>query len=133
MMDTMNLTPKRLLLIDSAGGLLSAFLLGVVLAGNETTFGMPQHVLYFLACLAFVFAVYSFLCHWQIKGNRNPYLKAIAIANLLYCCLTISLLVYHRRVLTGWGLSYFLLEVGVILCLVIMELKTVSASAEKQI
>jgi hypothetical protein len=125
-MNNMTLTPKRLFLIDSLGGLLSALLLGVVLASFETAFGMPQNILYFLSVLASVYAIYSFLSYWRTKENWRPYMKGIATANLIYCGLTIGLVIYHHLALTKLGLIYFLLEVVVIISLVIIELKTIS-------
>ena len=125
MMNKVTLTPKRLFLIDSLGGLLSAFLLGIVLPRFEATFGMPQKVLYSLSCLACICATYSFLNYWRMKENWRPYLKGIAIANVLYCCLTIGLVIYHRTTLTNWGVSYFLLEMVIIISIVITELRTV--------
>jgi hypothetical protein len=129
----MRLTPKQLFLLDSAGGLFSAFLLGIVLAGNETTFGMPQNVVYVLACIACVYAFYSFLSYLKIKTDWIPYLKGIAMANLLYCCLTTGLVIYHRSALTIWGMSYFLLEVGIIISLAVMELITASKLSGERI
>lgn len=125
-MNKMTLAPKQLFLIDSLGGILSALLLGVVLARFETAFGMPQKVLYLLACLACVYTIYSLLSYWRIKENWRPYMQAIAIANLFYCCLTIGLVIYHFQKLNKLGLLYFLLEVVVIISLIIVELKTVS-------
>jgi hypothetical protein len=125
-MNKMTLAPKQLFMIDSLGGMISALLLGVVLTRFETTFGMPQKELHFLSSLACVYAVYSFLNYWRFKGNWRPYMQAIAIANLLYCCLTIGLVIYHRHVLTKFGFIYFFLEVVVIICLIIMELKAVA-------
>ncbi len=132
-MRRMTLAPKRLFLADGLGGMLSALLLGVVLMRFQTTFGMPQEVLYFLACLACMYAVFSLLSYWRIKTNWRPYMRGIAIANLLYCCLTIGLVIYHHQNLTKLGVTYFLLEVAVILGLVIMELKTVSTFDKKKI
>ncbi len=129
-MSRMTLAPKRLFLADGLGGMLSALLLGVVLARFQTTFGMPREVLYFLACLACAYAVFSLLSYWRIKTNWRPYMRGIAVANLLYCCLTIGLVIYHRQALTRLGVTYFLLEVLVILGLVVMELKTVSTFAQ---
>jgi len=60
-----------------------------------------------------------------MKENWRPYLKGIAIANVLYCCLTIGLVIYHRTTLTNWGVSYFLLEMVIIISIVITELRTV--------
>lgn len=126
MMNKMTLAPKQLFLVDGLGGMLSALLLGVVLVRFETAFGMPRKVLYFLSCLAGMYALYSFLSYWRTKEKWRPYMQAIAIANLLYCCLTIGLVIYHRQELTALGVTYFLLEVVVITGLIIMELKTVS-------
>jgi hypothetical protein len=123
-MKKMSVTPKQLFLIDNLGGLLSTLLLGVVLVRFKTAFGMPLHVLYTLSCIACVYALYSFLCYWQVKGNHRLYMQALAMANLLYCCLTVGLVIYHRQQLTKLGLTYFLLEIVVIVSLIIMELKT---------
>ena len=119
--------PKTLFLIDSLGAFLSAFLLGVILTHFESTFGMPRSVLYFLAALACLFAIYSFWNYARFKENWRPYLHGIAIANLLYCGLTAALVIYFRQELTQWGLTYFLLEMVVIVCLVVIELKTVTS------
>lgn len=128
----MTLTPRKLFLLDSLGGLLSALLLGVVLARFETTFGVPQKVLYFLSFLAGAYALSSLVSYWRIKEKWKPYMKGIAIANLLYCGLTISLVIYNRQTLTEWGAIYFLLEAVVIVSLAVTELKTVARATEKQ-
>lgn len=120
---TMILKHKKLFLIDSLGALLSAFLLGVVLVSFESTFGMPRKVLYFLSITACTFAIYSYMSYLLIKENWKPYLKIIAFANLLYCCLTIGLIFYLNQKLTTFGLIFFLSEVIVIITLVIIELK----------
>ena len=39
----MNLTPKKLFLIDGIGAVLSAFLLGVVLVKLQSLIGMPTN------------------------------------------------------------------------------------------
>lgn len=117
---------KNLFLIDSSGALFSAFLLGVVLVSFESTFGMPRKILYFLAIIASILSIYSSLSYLLIKENRKPYLKVIAFANLLYCCVTIGLILYLFKELTVVGLMYFLTEVGVIIMLAIVELKAAS-------
>jgi hypothetical protein len=132
LMNKMTLAPKQLFLADSLGGMLSAIVLGVVSARFESAFGMPQKVLCLLSGLAFVYAVYSFLGYWRIRENWRPKMQAIAIANLLYCCLTTGLVAYHYRALTRLGLIYFLLEGMVIVSLILMELKTVSGSPEEK-
>ncbi|WP_373552596.1 hypothetical protein [Haliscomenobacter sp.] len=121
----MTSNPKQLFLIDCLGALLSAILLGVVLTSFEPIFGMPRNVLFGLAALACLFAIYSFWNHVRFKENWRPYLQGIAIVNLLYCGLTAALVVYFRQELTKWGLLYFLLEMLVIIALVLVEFKTV--------
>lgn len=124
MLNKITSNPKLLFLIDGVGALLSAFLLGVVLASAETIFGMPGKTLYFLAALACLFAFYSFWNHARFKENWRPQLRGIAISNLLYCGLTAVLVIFFRQELTKWGLTYFLLEMVVVLCLVAIEFKT---------
>lgn len=124
-MNNITSNPKHLFLLDCLGALLSAFLLGIVLPSFEPIFGMPNKILYGLAALAGLFAIYSFWNHVRFKENWRPYLQGIAVVNLLYCGLTAALVVYFRQELTKWGLLYFLLEMLVILALVIVEFKTV--------
>ncbi|MCB9038886.1 MAG: hypothetical protein H6557_19915 [Lewinellaceae bacterium] len=119
------LSPRKLFLIDGLGALLSAFLLGVVLVQWEHIFGMPPRVLYPLAAIAGAFAVYSLSCHWFPTQNHGPFLKGIAIANLLYCCLTLGLVVYWYPQLTALGVIYFLVEIGIVCSLAIVELKSI--------
>ena len=118
--------PKKLFLIDSLGALLSAFMLGIILVRFEDTFGMPQKVLYFLAFIACIFSVYSFLGFLGITKNWRPYMKIIAMANLVYCCFTMALVIFLFQKLTILGLTYFILEIIVVIMLVIIELKTAS-------
>ena len=115
--------PKKLFLVDSLGALLSAILLGFILARFEPTFGMPQKVVHVLAVIPCIFSLYSFFCFFIKIGNWKPYMKIIAIANLLYCCLTFGLMVYYYQQLTVLGLIYFILEIIVVVILAFIELK----------
>ncbi len=124
--------PKKLFLIDSVGALLSAFLLGIVLVSLERTFGMPSNVLYFLSILACMLGSYSLMCYALLKEHWKPYLQIIAFANLLYCCLTIGLVLYWNKALTNLGLLYFLSEVGVVITLAMVELKTASKQMDNK-
>lgn len=120
--DALNtITPKQLFLIDSFGALLTAFMLGIVLARLESFFGMPRDILYILSLIACVFALYSFICYRFTPVNWPLFLRIIAIANLAYCVLTISCIIYLYQLLTIWGLIYFLLESIVIVVLVSIE------------
>lgn len=123
------INPKQLFLIDSLGALLSAILLGFILVRFENTFGMPARVLYPLSFIACIFSIYSLLCFLVKIGNWRICLKIIAIANLLYCCLTLGLIIYVYQKLTILGIIYFVLEIIIITILLIIELKTASNSS----
>ncbi len=126
MLNKITSTPKLVFLLDCLGALLSAFLLGVALPSFEPIFGMPRQILYGLAALACLFAIYSFWNYRWFKENWRPYLRGIAIVNLLYCGLTAALVVYFRQELTKWGLLYFLQEMVVIMVVVMIEFKTIA-------
>lgn len=113
---------KRLFLIDGLGALLSAFFLGIVLVSLNEAIGMPVNVLYLLAFLACTFSVYSLVCARCTPENWRPFLMAIAIVNLLYCCLTVSLVVFYYQELTILGLLYFTFEILIIVILATAEI-----------
>jgi hypothetical protein len=120
--------PKNLFLIDGAGALLTAFFLSVVLRKFNEYFGMPLAVLNFLSVTAVIFCLYSFTCYFLNNKNWQPFLKAISIANLLYCCLTLALVIYYYPVLTILGVLYFLAEILIVSGLAVVELKAISQS-----
>jgi hypothetical protein len=121
------INPKTLFLIDGMGALLSALLLGVILVEFESLFGMPPKILYFLSSIAVIFALYDFVNYARFKENRVLYLRIMAILNLLYCCLTAALVIYYRQELTYWGKLYFLIEMGVVIVLAVIEFKTAAS------
>lgn len=124
-----NLKPKRIFLIDGSGAVLTAFLLGVILTRFEANFGMPRKVLYPLSILACFYAFYSIGCYFFVGRNWRPFLKAIAMANLAYCCLTIGLVISLYPSLTVLGLTYFSGELIVIGGLIFIELLAVSKTS----
>lgn len=126
MPNKLNINPKQLFLIDGIGALVSAFFLGIVLVRFESLIGMPKNILYFLAVLPCLFAVYSIYCHFLVKHSWRTFLKGIAIANLSYCVLTVSLVFIHYENLTVLGLGYFLVELVIIGILVTYELRASS-------
>ncbi|MEO9802685.1 MAG: hypothetical protein ABJF04_05520 [Reichenbachiella sp.] len=115
--------PRNLLLIDGIGALLSAFLLGVILTRFESTFGMPKKTLYILAFLPCIIVLYDLSCYFGLSKNWIPYLKTIAIANLIYACISLGMVLHHYQQLTALGLTYFLLELVIVVALASIELK----------
>jgi FtsH-binding integral membrane protein len=114
-----NASVRRLFLVDGIGALTSAVMLGLVLTTLEPVFGMPSRVLVPLAIVAGLFAVYSLACH---RMNLGPaFLQGIAVANSVYCGVTLALVVAYRDSLTWLGIAYFAGEILVILGLVAAE------------
>lgn len=116
--------PRTYFLIDGTGALISALVLGVVMPAFEAAFGMPRQILYFLACLACLFSVYSFSCFFLFMKNWRPFLKRIAVVNLLYCCLTLGLVIWRFAGLTLLGILYFALEILIVVILSVSEWRT---------
>jgi len=114
--------PKKLFLTDALGASLSVFLLYGIVAGLESQFGMPSSLTSALALTVAFFAGYSFFCY--AFGLRSAfYLRLIAGANLLYCTLTLCLLLYHAEQLKLFGWLYLLVEIAIVVCLAGLELK----------
>jgi hypothetical protein len=114
--------PRAVFLADGLGALLSTLMLGL-LALWEPFFGMPQAILYRLMPVAGAFALYSLGCAAAGPRRWRPFLRGIAVANLLYCCATLALVAYHLEKLTPLGLAYFLSEKAVVVALAIFELR----------
>lgn len=118
-------------MIDAFGAALSTVLQGVVLVTWEEYVGMPAKVLYLLAGLACLFAMYSFSRYLLVANITKNHVQVIAFANLACCCLTVVLSVYLFQQLTTLGVLYFAGEILLILLLVIVELKTAAGLCKK--
>ena len=126
------LNPKRLFLIDSLGAFFTALLLFAILRTFNEYFGMPKTTLDFLSIIALAFSVYSFCCFFLVNKNWHPFLRAIIIANLLYSCLTLGLVIYNYPRLTILGVTYFLLEIVVVCGLVFFEINVLTISNRRR-
>jgi hypothetical protein len=119
--------PKTIFLIDGFGALLTAIILLAILMPFQDFFGMPKDILTFLSLIALAFAIYSFCCYFFLERNWKPFLFGISIANFFYCCLTLSLVYFCFAELTGLGVTYFMVEVLVVMGLVIVEWKLIKS------
>ncbi len=126
--DNLTANSKRLFLIDGSGAFLTAFFLFAILVRFEDSFGMPRRILYFLSFVACIYTIYSFSCYFLIFNKWRPFLKAIILANIIYCFITIGLVIYFYQNLTILGLIYFFLEVIVMSSLIFLELMVVAKS-----
>lgn len=117
------LITKNIFLIDGIGAIISALFLGVILVHFQELIGMPKYLLYFLAVFPIFFAFYSFGCYFFLKKKLNSFLKGIAVLNLLYACLTISILLFYEHHLSFLGYTYFIIEVLILAILIRLEFK----------
>ena len=131
MLNKLTLSTKKLFLIDGLGAFLTAFFLFAILRTFNEYIGMPQAILTKLSIVAVLFCVYSIGCFFLVNKNWKPFLLAISIANLLYCCVTIGFIMYYYPQLTSLGLTYFLLELVVVCGLVFVELSALTISNER--
>ena len=114
--------PKKLLLIDGCGAIISALLLGVVLVRFEKYVGIPPATLYLLAVFPIMFAIYDLFSYLQSHNKQPLRLKGIAFLNYIYCCLSIGVAFYHYETLTILGWIYILIETLIIMILATWEL-----------
>lgn len=91
---------------------------------------MPYKLLVFLSILAGLLTVYSLSCYFMNLRSWRPYLKAIIIANAGYCILTLLLVAFYLKQLSGWGIIYFLLEAAIVGVVVYVEVKVLSSTTE---
>lgn len=117
--------PRKVFLIDGIGALLTGTLLIVVIIPFNKEFGMPLSALYCLSAIAYVFSIYSFCCSY-IKSDQWPsLLRAISVANCVYCILTVILLIIFTNTVTLLGFAYFTGEIIIIISLVSLEIRIV--------
>lgn len=122
---------KTLFLVDSIGAVMTAFFLFVVMRQFNEYFGMPETVLSYLSVIAVCFCVYSTACFLFLKTGWAPFIRLIGIANLLYCALTIGLLIKYNPLLTIIGTTYFLIEIAIICGLSYIELNVATRNKGK--
>ena len=126
--DKLSRDPKSIFLLDGNGAILSVVFLGIILPSLQSFIGMPIRSLYFLAAIPVFFAFYDFYLYFRTPKNWKPFLRAIAYANLIYCIISIGMVINHFPELTYLGITYFLLEIIIILIIVYIELKASASS-----
>jgi hypothetical protein len=122
---------KTLFLVDSIGAFITAFILFVIVRPLNEYFGIPIKELTYLSVIAFVFCIYSATCFLFLKDSFTTFIKFIGIANLMYCTLTIGLMIKYYPLLTIIGTSYFLIEIAIICGLSYLELTVSTRNREK--
>jgi len=119
--------PKTLFLIDSLGAFLTMLFLFVVLRNFNEYVGMPKTILTYLSAIAACLCIYSATCFIFLNENWTPFIKGICIANLLYCILTLGLIIIYFPLLTIIGVTYFLVEIAIVCTLAYIEINVAIA------
>ncbi|OIV39821.1 hypothetical protein BKM63_21905 [Flavobacterium johnsoniae] len=71
-----------------------------------------------------IFFIYSSSCYFLVGQNWKSFLKIISIFNILYCVLTLGIIIYYYQSISVFGIIYFLGEIIVIAGIVFLEIKT---------
>lgn len=119
--------PLQLLLIDCAGAVLSAFMLGVVLVHWQSFFGIPKTALYILAVIPCFFAVFDLIFYFSKSFSAYKALRVMALFNLAYCFFSLILAMFHASEIVALGWVYLLGEVGIVFALALFEMKISAA------
>jgi len=115
--------PKIIFLFDSIGAFISAICLLIISRFYSNYIGINPSTLQLLTILPIIFCIYSACCYLLIKRRYKPFILIIAIANFLYCLITLVLMFTLYSELTILGLSYFVLELMIIALIISIEFK----------
>lgn len=113
---------QKLFLIDAIGALVSAIFIFIL---SNFNLGISIQNITILISFALCLAVFSTTCFFSVLKNHTRFIRILAFANLLYCLLTIFVLIFHFNNLKSITLIYFPLELIIISLLIALELKLV--------
>ncbi|MFD1552567.1 hypothetical protein DNU06_15645 [Putridiphycobacter roseus] len=123
--------PKQLFLVDGFGALISAFCLGGLLPMFEVQLGIPHYMLISLAIFPCLFAAFDFFCYFSRTSQATNCLNIIATVNIIYAALSLGLTIYHFGTMHLLGITYFAIEVIIVLVIGILEFKTIKILVDK--
>ena len=123
MLEKISRNPKRIILIDMIGAMLSVILLSVVLVQYEAVFKIPKEMLYFLAGFPMIFIIFHVFSILRRDLKLNRYLKVISILNISYCLISLVCIFLIMERVSIFGLMYLILEINIVLILATIEFK----------
>lgn len=121
--------PRKLVLFDCFGALVSGFLLAIVLPKMEELTLIPSKTLYLLAFFPLLFSGLDFGCYFIQLESYKIYLFGIAALNLAYCCLSASFLFANRLDYSVWGIAYLSVEIVIVFALALVEIMVAKSTA----
>lgn len=113
---------RKIFLADAIGALISVLSL-MIPYSFETAFGMPENTVITFIFMAAGCAIYSTVIHLSPIKKWKPYLMIIALINCSYCLFTAYHIFNNQDTLTLLGYCYFIVEIGIILSISLIELK----------
>ncbi len=113
--------PRHIFLFDGLGAVLSAFMTGLFLVNWEAILGIPSKVLYVLAAIPCLLAIYDFFSFHFGNNHYTKLLKGIAILNLGYCILSLYLAFTHKDEISYLGWIYIIIEIIIITTIAFYE------------
>lgn len=116
------LKSRKIFLADAIGALISVLSL-LIPYSFETAFGMPANTVLIFIFIATGCAIYSTTMHLSPIKNWKPFLLVIALINCSYCLFTTYHIFNNQDTLTLLGYCYFIVEIGIILSISLIELK----------
>lgn len=128
----LNFNKRSIFLFDAVGALLSAMLSLVILPNFSELLGLPKEYLHALGIFPIIYGAYSLSCYFLIKKYHPLLLLGIIAANLLYCLISVGLIIFYKS-LTGMGQALLFAEILVILFVVTVELKVYKKSFRSEL
>jgi len=96
-------------------------------------FYWPKSGICCLSAIAACLCIYSITCFFFLKTNWTPFIMTISFANLLYCILTMGFLIIYYPLFTIVGVTYFLVEITIIVGFAYIEFNVATATKKKRI
>jgi hypothetical protein len=127
----MKINRDSIFLIDGIGAAISFALLWILIINFYEIFGFPIEVAKRLSLMPLIFSIYSISCYLWKPLNWQYWLRGIAIANLLYCTVSLWLLTKYFEQLTIYGILYFVIEKIIIIPLAWLELKMAKSNVNE--
>jgi hypothetical protein len=113
---------RTIFLLDGVGAALSFVFTGLILPCFSDVLGLSKEVIYCLAGFPAIYMIFSFCCYGFIKVIKSWMLLIIILANLVYCLVTGSLIVFYDG-LSDFGKYLLAAEILVVIGVIALELK----------
>lgn len=115
--------PKRLIMLDAMGAVISAVALYIAVFQLESFFGIPRIVFGYSLGLAGCIFVLDLSYLLGTGCNNGISLQRIAAGNITYCLLIVVLAIAHRDALTIYGWLYYTIELFILVWLASLEFR----------